>query len=265
MEKIDATPSRSGNLLTTAALALAGTLVPVRSTCRPSPSYCTPRPVSMVKAPDAAPRPALASRPRWRSCTRSRRSWDHRHRTPAPTRPATRTFLNRSRTCSRNARTMAILTPPSAIRHLLWLYLPWSGDAAAQATNERPGEGDLWGTLRLRLNRRLNLRLRCCLRLRLRRQPWLGPAAPRRASAPDEPAPWVSEQPLGELLRWPSLALNRPRGVEAGRARSMPVGMHIPPTSAARPSPTCHPSPTFTGARARQLDRGRASRADAGM
>eukprot|EP00964_Phaeocystis_antarctica_P072668 scaffold44476_cov72-Phaeocystis_antarctica.AAC.1 len=28
MEKIDATPSRSGNLLSTAALALAGTLVP---------------------------------------------------------------------------------------------------------------------------------------------------------------------------------------------------------------------------------------------
>jgi len=61
------------------------------------------------------------------------------------------------------------------------------------------------------------------------------------------------------------LALNRPRGGEAGRTRSMPVGMHIPPTSAARPSPTCHPSPTSTGARARQLDRGRAGRADAGM
>ena len=45
----------------------------------------------------------------------------------------------------------------------------------------------------------------------------------------------------------------------------MPVGMHIPPTSAAHPSPTCHPFPTSTGARARQLDRGRAGRADAGM
>ena len=39
--------------------------------------------------------------------------------------------------------THLLLTSPSAIRYLLWRYLLWSGDAAAQEANDRPAEGDL--------------------------------------------------------------------------------------------------------------------------
>ena len=40
MKETDATPSRSGNLLTTAALALAAEAEMVRSACRSSPPAC---------------------------------------------------------------------------------------------------------------------------------------------------------------------------------------------------------------------------------